>query len=73
MTGIAARDLSRDELLRELESLHRTRLDTLRHGSAQALAEHSERMSELEQEYVRRWPEREVDEERLRSGARARR
>jgi hypothetical protein len=58
--------------MRELAELHRTRNDTLRHGSDQALARHGERMAEMETEYVRRFPEREVDPLRLREGARAR-
>jgi hypothetical protein len=64
--------LGEDELLRELGELHRTRHDTLRHGSDQALAHHDERLAELEDEYRRRFPQREVDPERLRDGARTR-
>jgi len=33
---------------------------------------HSERMRELEEEYLRRHPEREIEDERLREGARER-
>lgn len=71
--GIPASELGASDLLRELASVHRTRHTTLRHGSVQALAHHDERMAELEQEYLRRFPQREIDPERLTAGARARR
>ncbi|MEV6966776.1 DUF6158 family protein [Hamadaea sp. NPDC051192] len=64
--AIPAQDLSDGELFKELESLHRTRHDTFLHGSPQALAHHTERMVELENEYLRRFPERAVDPDRLR-------
>jgi hypothetical protein len=70
--GVPANELSPDDLMRELSELHRTRTDTLRHGSDQALRHHNERTEELENEYLRRMPEREVDPQRLRAGARAR-
>ena len=70
--GVPPHDLDDDDLLRELESLHRTRHETFLHASTQALQRHSERTTELELEYLRRYPERQVDEERLRSGARRR-
>lgn len=70
--GVAGKQLPDDDLIRELFELHRTRNDTLRHGSDHALARHTERLGELEHEYLRRYPEREVDPERLRAGARAR-
>ena len=70
--GVPGSELDDDDLLRELGELHRTRHDTLRHGSDQALARHDERLAELEGEYRNRFPEREVDPERLRVGARAR-
>lgn len=72
MTGIDPARLLVEDLLLELESLYRTRLDTLRHGADQALARHGERMGALEREYLRRFPEREVDPERVRAGARRR-
>ena len=65
-------DLSNDDLLRELESLHSTRHATLRHGSDDALSAHTSRQTTLEQEYLRRFPQREVDPNRLRDGARDR-
>jgi hypothetical protein len=70
--GIAAQDLSDEDLLRELSQLHGTRHDTFRHGSDDALVRHTERTGELESEYLRRFPDREVDAQRLRSGARER-
>ncbi len=71
-TGPAAADLSNDDLLREMEHIHVTRTDTIRHGSESALASHDQRMADLEREYLRRYPRREVDPERLREGARER-
>jgi hypothetical protein len=71
-TGVSPLDLTDDDLLRELAELHRTRNDTLRHGSDPALEEHDERTTELEAEYLRRFPDREVDPQRLREGARTR-
>jgi hypothetical protein len=65
-TGVLPHDLTDADLLRELASLHDTRHDTLRHGSDAALANHNERLAELEAEYLRRFPEREVDSSRLR-------
>jgi hypothetical protein len=67
-----AADLGEEDLLRELASLHRTRNDTFLHGSPDSLTEHTARTAELEGEYLRRHPERAVDPERLRSGARDR-
>lgn len=67
--GVPASDLPEVDLLRELAEMHRTRNDTLRHGSDHALARHDQRMAELEGEYLRRFPDREVDPRRLRAGA----
>jgi len=69
-TGPAPAELSEDDLLRELHHLHHTRHDTFLHGSDPALDHHTRRTTALEQEYVRRHPDRDVDEERLRSGRR---
>jgi hypothetical protein len=66
--GIDPADLSDEELLRELASVHEARHETLRHGSEAALDNHSRRMAELEGEYLRRFPGREVDPARLRDG-----
>jgi hypothetical protein len=64
--GIDPADLPDEDLLRELASLHRTRLDTLRHGSDAALDTHLRRTAALETEYLARTPGREVDPRRLR-------
>jgi hypothetical protein len=69
---VPADRLNDNDLLRELSDVHRTRHDTLLHGSDQALAHHDQRMGELEAEYLSRFPEREIDPQRLRVGARAR-
>jgi hypothetical protein len=68
--GVPAEQLDTEDLLRELGSLHRTRHDTLRHGSDHALLHHTERTGELEGEYLRRFPLREIDPDRERAGAR---
>jgi hypothetical protein len=70
--GVPAASLGEEDLLRELKSLHDTRNTTLLHGSDESLAHHSARTVELEAEYLRRHPQRHVDPERLRTGARAR-
>ncbi|MFC6410339.1 DUF6158 family protein [Planobispora longispora] len=70
--GIDPKDLTEDDLLRELRHLHATRTDAFLHGSSDALARHTSRTEELEEEYLRRHPERQVDPERLREGARQR-
>jgi hypothetical protein len=67
--GIAAADLSDEDLLRELEQLHRTRHEAFLHAPAPALQHHSERTAELEHEYLRRNPERDVDQSRVRDHA----
>ena len=43
---------------RELEHLHETRHETFLHGSEDALEAHTKRMFEMEQEYLRRFPDR---------------
>ena len=70
--GVPASELSEDDLLRELAHVHETRHATFLHGSRDALDVHTRRTGELETEYLRRHPEREVDPDRLRSGARLR-
>ena len=70
MTGIAARELKDEALERELEHLHETRHDTFLHGSEDALSFHTTRTAELEQEYLRRNPDRVVDARRTRIGSR---
>jgi hypothetical protein len=71
-TGIDAGRLDDQQLIRELESIHRTRHDTLLHGSNDALRTHNERMAQLEGEYLRRNPRRPVAAGRTREGARER-
>jgi Family of unknown function (DUF6158) len=70
MSGVRPQDLAENDLLRELKHLHTTRHETFLHGSPDALREHSSRTEQLENEYLRRHPEREVDPARTRSGAR---
>jgi hypothetical protein len=64
--GVDPAALSTDDLLRELRRLHDSRHLTFRHGSEDALAHHDRRTGELEREYLRRFPDREVDPHRLR-------
>ena len=66
--GVSPADLADEDLIRELHSLHRTRLHTLRHGPDAALANHLRRTAELETEYLTRHPGREVDPGRLPHG-----
>jgi len=66
--GVDPADLSDADLIRELRSIHRTRLDTLRHGSDPSLANHLRRTAELETEYLARHPGREIDPARMRDG-----
>lgn len=66
--GVDPTQLDADDLLRELQSLHDTRHETFRHGSDDALENHNRRLLELEREYLRRFPQREVDPARLRAG-----
>jgi len=58
--------LSDTELIGELERLHETRVDTLRHGSSHALAHSTAQIQALEADYLRRHPAREVLPSRLR-------
>ncbi|MCM0674345.1 DUF6158 family protein [Micromonospora phytophila] len=66
LLGVDPAELDDEDLVREMHSLHRTRLDTLRHASDSALAHHLRRTAELETEYLARHPGREVDPSRLR-------
>ncbi|MFF4330618.1 DUF6158 family protein [Streptomyces sp. NPDC048387] len=70
--GAEPRQLEDDRLLKELETIHRTRHETLLHGSDDALAAHTQRLRELEEEYLRRHPNRATAPGRTREGARAR-
>jgi Family of unknown function (DUF6158) len=69
-SGVDPRELDENTLLEELERVHDTRHGTFRHGSDDALQAHDRRTRELEAEYLRRHPEREVDPARTRAGAR---
>ncbi|SCL12928.1 DUF6158 family protein [Micromonospora inyonensis] len=66
LLGVDPAELGDEDLIREMHSLHRTRLDTLRHAADSALATHLRRTAELETEYLARHPGREVDPSRLR-------
>jgi hypothetical protein len=70
--GVDPSALDDPHLIRELETIHRTRHETLLYGSADALEAHTHRMAELEAEYLRRHPDRQVAAGRTREGARAR-
>ncbi|MEV7777468.1 DUF6158 family protein [Kitasatospora sp. NPDC088351] len=70
--GISAHALGNDTLLHELEQLHRTRHETFLYGSEEALNRHTLRTGELEAEFLRRFPNRQVTAARTRAGARAR-
>jgi len=69
MTGVDPSRLDDQQLMKELENIHRTRHDTLLHGSSDALRAHNGRMAELEGEYLRRNPQRPVASGRTRAGA----
>jgi hypothetical protein len=64
-TGVDPAVLPDGDLFRELASLYRARLSTLRHGPDPALANHFRRTAELETEYMTRYPGREIDPARL--------
>lgn len=70
--GVDPGRLDDRHLLKELEAIHRTRHETLLHGSSDALSAHNARMAALEGEYLRRHPRRRVVPGRTREGARAR-
>ncbi|GGT06780.1 DUF6158 family protein [Streptomyces chromofuscus] len=72
MTGVDPGRLDDQQLMKELETIHRTRHDTLLYGSNDALRAHNERMAQLEGEYLRRNPRRFVTPGRTRDGARER-
>lgn len=72
MTGVDTSRLDDQQLMKELENIHRTRHDTLLYGSSGALRAHNDRMAQLEGEYLRRNPDRPVAAGRTREGARER-
>jgi hypothetical protein len=56
--GVPAYELSDDELAQQGVQAHATRSWVFLHGSAEQFKRHTERMLELEQEYLRRHPKR---------------
>ncbi len=58
MEGLPARELSDEELERQGTYAHATRNWVFLHGTAEQYQRHTERMLELEQEYLRRHPKR---------------
>jgi hypothetical protein len=58
MEGRPARDLSDEELEQQGTHAHATRNWVFLHGTAEQYQRHTERMLELEQEYLRRHPKR---------------
>ncbi|MFE5604718.1 DUF6158 family protein [Streptomyces coelicoflavus] len=71
-TGVDPGRLDDQQLMKELETIHRTRHDTLLYGSNDALRAHNDRMAGLEGEWLRRNPRRPVAPGRTREGARER-
>jgi len=67
---VPAEQLSDEDLERELRHLHETRHDTFLHGSDDALHFHTRRTQQLEQDYLRRNPDRVPDARRTRHGSR---
>jgi hypothetical protein len=70
VSGVEPTALTDEALERELEHLHETRHDTFLHGSEDALQVHTARTDALEEEYLRRNPDRVVDARRTRHGSR---
>ncbi|MCW5251904.1 MULTISPECIES: DUF6158 family protein [unclassified Streptomyces] len=71
-SGVDPARLDDQQLMKELETIHRTRHDTLLYGSNGALRAHNDRMARLEGEWLRRNPRRSVVAGRTREGARGR-
>jgi hypothetical protein len=70
--GIDATQLSDSVLARELATLHATRHETFLEATDDALRVHTSRMLLLEDEYLRRFPDRDAPHPlRTRSGSRA--
>ena len=71
VTGRPASELSDEELETQGKQLHDSRNWVFLHGSAAQFETHTRRMLELEQEYIRRFPEDSApDPLRTRAGAR---
>lgn len=58
MSGLPASELSDEDLERQGAQAHATRNWVFLHGTAEQFEHHTERMLELEQEYLRRHPKR---------------
>lgn len=56
--GVRAAELTDDELAHQGTQAHATRNWVFLHGTAEQFQRHTERMLELEQEYLRRYPKR---------------
>ncbi len=71
--GVPPAELSDDDLERDVTHLHETRHETFLNGSEDALEAHTGRMLALEQEYLRRFPDRTApDPMRVRASNRRR-
>jgi hypothetical protein len=70
VTGVPPPALTDEALERELLHLHETRNDTFLHGSEDSLEIHTARSQALEEEYLRRNPDRVIDARRTRHGSR---
>jgi hypothetical protein len=57
-SGVPTRELSDEELERQGTYAHATRTWVLLHGTAEQFRHHTERMLDLEHEYIRRHPKR---------------
>jgi hypothetical protein len=57
-SGVPASELSDDELVRQGSQAHATRSWVFLHGTADQFRHHTERMLEIEQEFLRRFPKR---------------
>ncbi len=56
--GVPPGELADDDLEREVTHMHETRHETFLNGSEDALEHHTARMLALEEEYLRRFPDR---------------
>ena len=69
--GVDPRELSDDDVVREVTRLHETRHEAMRGASESAFEAHTQRMLALEREYMHRFPEDSApDPLRTRAGSR---
>lgn len=69
--GVPPRQLTDDDLVREVAYLHETRHETFLNGTEDALSAHTARMLALEEEFLRRFPAAAApDPLRTRAGSR---